>query len=170
MRVVLGSAVTKGSSPWHMSRTSGRRASTVDRVRTDRYGKGRRWQARYLDPDGRERTRTFDRKQDAARFLTTITADVLRGAYVDPDAGKVTFADFAGGWLAAQTFSESSREATELRLRLHAAEHFGQRELRMIRPSVIQSCVASRRTSRPPTCAPCSPTCPQCSTQQSTTD
>lgn len=116
-------------------------ARNVDgqRVRTDRYGTGRRWQARYLDPDGRERTRTFDRKQDAERFLATITTDMLRGAYVDPDAGRVTFADFAGRWLAAQTFSESSREATELRLRLHAAEHFGQCELRTIKPSVIQS-------------------------------
>lgn len=109
------------------------------RVRTDRYGKGRRWQARYLDPDSRERTRMFDRKQDAERFLASITADVLRGAYVDPGAGKVTFGEFAERWLAAQTFGESSREATELRLRLHAAEHFGQRELRAIKPSVIQS-------------------------------
>ena len=56
-----------------------------------RYGKGRRWQARYLDPEGRERTQMFDRKQDAERFLSTITAAVLRGAYVDPDAGRVTF-------------------------------------------------------------------------------
>ena len=59
---------------------------TVDgrRVRTVRHGKGSRWQARYHDPDGRERTRLFDRKQDAERFLATITADVIRGAYVDP--------------------------------------------------------------------------------------
>lgn len=114
---------------------------TVDgrRVRTVRHGKGSRWQARYHDPDGRERTRLFDRKQDAERFLATITADVIRGAYVDPDAGKVTFADFAERWLAAQTFTESSREATEIRLRLHAASHFGQRELRSIKPSVIQA-------------------------------
>lgn len=114
---------------------------TVDgrRVRTGRHGKGRRWQARYHDPDGRERSRSFDRKQDAERFLSTITADVLRGVYVDPDAGKVTFADFAERWLAAQTFSESSREATELRLRIHAASHFGQRELRNVKPSVIQA-------------------------------
>jgi integrase len=114
---------------------------TVDgrRVRTDRHGKGRRWQARYHDPDGRERTRTFDRKQDAERFVATITADVLRGVYVDPAAGKVTFAEFAERWLAAQTFAESSREATELRLRLHASGHFGQRELRNIKPSVIQA-------------------------------
>jgi integrase len=109
------------------------------RVRTDRYRRGSRWQARYHDPDGHERTRTFARKQDAERFVVTVRADVLRGAYVDPAAGKVTFAEFAERCLAAQTFDESSREATELRLRLHASRHFGQRELRSIRPSVIQA-------------------------------
>lgn len=81
-------------------------------VRTDRYGNAKRWQARYHDPDGRERTKDFDRKQDAECFLSTVTADVLRGASVDPNAGKVTFAEFAERWLTAQTFSESSMEAT----------------------------------------------------------
>ncbi|MEW6153557.1 MAG: hypothetical protein AB1673_06160 [Actinomycetota bacterium] len=64
---------------------------------------------------------------------------MLRGAYVDPAAGRVTFAESAERWLAAQTFDESSREATELRLRLHASRHFGHRELRSIKPSVIQA-------------------------------
>lgn len=109
------------------------------RVRTDRHGQGRRWRARYRDPDGGERSQMFTRKQDAERFLTTVTADVLRGAFVDPQAGKVTFADFAGRWLEAQTFTETTREATELRIRLHATRHFGQRELRAIKPSVIQA-------------------------------
>lgn len=109
------------------------------RVRTDRYGQGKRWRARYLDPAGNERSKTFARKQDAERFLTTVAADVLRGAYVDPDAGRITFAEFGSRWLDAQTFGASSREATELRLRLHACQHFGQRELRAIKPSVIQA-------------------------------
>jgi integrase len=124
-----------------MAHIQDRWETTVDgkRVRTDRFGQGKRWRARYLDPAGNERSKTFARKQDAERFLTTVAADVLRGAYVDPDAGKVTFAEFAGRWLEAQTFGDSSREATELRLRLHACQHFGQRELRAIKPSVIQA-------------------------------
>ena len=109
------------------------------RVRTARFGKGKRWQARYFDPDGNERARDFARKQDAERFLATITSDVLRGAYVDPDAGKVTFSSFVERWLEAQTFGESTREATELRLRLHAVPTLGARELRDLRPSVIQA-------------------------------
>lgn len=109
------------------------------RIRTARYGKGMRWQARYRDPDGRERTKDFARKYDAERFLTTVTSDVLRGSYVDPDAGKATFGDFAKRWLEAQTFGETTREATELRLRLHAVPVLGRRELRDVRPSVIQA-------------------------------
>ncbi|MCC5952984.1 MAG: phage integrase SAM-like domain-containing protein, partial [Acidimicrobiia bacterium] len=126
---------------------------TVDgeRVRTTRYGKGKRWQARYRDPDGHERTKDFARKADAERFLATITADVLRGAFVDPNAGKVTFADFAERWLEAQTFTESTREATELRLRLHAIGHFGQRELRSIKPSVIQAWIRGLQQKLAPT-------------------
>ncbi len=121
------------------------------RVRTGRYGKGKRWQARYHDPDGRERTKDFARKYDAERFLATVTADVLRGSYVDPDAGKVTFAEFAKRWLEAQTFGETTREATELRLRLHAVPVLGKRELREVRPSVLQAWLRGLQDQLAPT-------------------
>ncbi|MGH9040561.1 MAG: hypothetical protein ACRDZ3_10045, partial [Acidimicrobiia bacterium] len=118
---------------------------TVDgnRIRTDRYGQGMRWRVRYLDPDGHHRSKMFARKVDAERFLASVTTDMLRGAYVDPSAGKVTFADFAARWLESRTFGESSREATEVRLRVHAYPHLGRRQLRDLRPSVIQAWVRS---------------------------
>jgi hypothetical protein len=56
------------------------------RIRTERYGKGRRWLARYDDPDGRARSKTFARKLDAERFLATVETDKLCGTYLDPDA------------------------------------------------------------------------------------
>lgn len=121
------------------------------RVRTDRHGQGKRWRARYEDPDGNERSRMFARKQDAERFLTSITGDLLRGAYVDPDAGKTTFGDFAQRWLDAQTFGETSRRATELRLRLHATSHFGLREVRSIKPSLIQAWLRGLQKKLAPT-------------------
>ena len=37
--------------------------------RTVKHGKGRRWKARYLDPDGRERSKSFTRKADGEEFL-----------------------------------------------------------------------------------------------------
>ena len=126
---------------------------TVDgqRVRTARYGKGKRWQARYWDPEDNQRNKDFDRKQDAERFLAAMTSDVLRGTYVDPDAGRVTFRDFAKSWLASQTFTETTREATELRLRLHASAHFGDEQIRSIRPSAVQAWLRQLQKNLAPT-------------------
>jgi integrase len=108
------------------------------RVRTARYGKGDRWRARYLDPMGQERSRTFARKVDADRFLATVETDKLRGAYIDPNAGRVTFREYGEEWLAGRTFDESTREAVRSRLAVHVYPEFGDRELAAIRPSHIQ--------------------------------
>lgn len=57
-----------------------------------------RWQARYRGPDRRERSATFDRKVDAERWLSTQTADVTRGAWVDPALGRMTFREWCKRW------------------------------------------------------------------------
>ena len=50
-----------------------------------------RWRARYRGPDGRERSRTFERKADAERFLAEMQVAKNRGAWVDPRAGRIPF-------------------------------------------------------------------------------
>jgi integrase len=109
------------------------------KVPTARHGKGRRWDVRWRDDTGRQRHKAFDRKQEAETFLAQIQADLVRGTYTDPAAGKVTVRAYAESWLAAQTFDPSTREATELRLRLHILPELGGRELRTLRPSVVQA-------------------------------
>lgn len=37
-----------------------------------------RWRARYRDPTGRERSRTFNRRIDAERYLTQVESDFIR--------------------------------------------------------------------------------------------
>src|SRR4051794_21627261 len=90
-------------------------------------------------PSRRQRSRSFRRKVDAERFRSTVSADLVRGQYLDPDAGKVTFADYTTAWLAAQTFDASTGQAVELRLRLHALPVLGGKELRQVKPSMIQA-------------------------------
>jgi len=109
----------------------------------------RRWQARYRDPAGREKTKTFTRKVDAQRWLDEVTADMVTGRYVDPKAGRITLDVFARRWLDAQTFDESTREATERRLRLHILPTLGEIEIRNLRPSMIQAWLRSREDSAP---------------------
>ena len=55
-----------------------------------------RWQVRYVDPSGRERSKNFPRKSDAERFLVTIEADMLRGDWIDPRLSKITFEEWTG--------------------------------------------------------------------------
>jgi integrase len=96
------------------------------------------YRVRWRGPDGKERNKTFKRKVEADRFCAVVSADLVRGQYVDPDAGKVPFETYARKWLDAQTFEETTRVAVELRLRLHAFSTLGVRNLSDIQPSTIQ--------------------------------
>jgi integrase len=112
-----------------------------NRVPTPLCGRGLRYRVRYTDPDGRERSKSFpDRDKRAAEaFLVTVEADKLRGSYIDPQAGRISLRRYANDWLAAQTFDESTREATESRLRVHVYPYLGDRQLGAIRPSHVQA-------------------------------
>ena len=54
-----------------------------------------RWRARYRDPGGRSRSRTFDRKAEAERFLATTATDMHRGDWVDPKLRRARFDEWA---------------------------------------------------------------------------
>ncbi|GAA1142548.1 tyrosine-type recombinase/integrase [Ornithinicoccus hortensis] len=102
-----------------------------------------RYVVNYRDLDNRQRRKSFRRKGEAERFRNTVEADKLRGTYIDVDAGRVTFSEYAAEWLAGRTFEETTYEATELRLRLHVLPILGQMQLRQIKPSTIQRLIAS---------------------------
>ena len=68
----------------------------------DRRGKGR-WRARYRDPGGRERSRTFERKIDAQRWLMTVEVDKSRGTWVDPAHGRMPLGTWLDSWLMTQS-------------------------------------------------------------------
>lgn len=118
---------------WHTTeRGSGKR------VRSSRYGAGKRWQVRYRDPDGQSRNRSFDRKVDAERFLADLQHKLNRGAYVDERAGRISFADFASEWLERQVMQPTSRSALEARLRVHILPAWGTWPLVRITPAAVQ--------------------------------
>lgn len=127
-----------------MAKVADRWHKTVDgkKAQTDRYGKGKRWEARWRDPDGSQRKKSFDRQIDAQRFLTTVEADMLKGAYVDPKAGRVLFGDFAIKWVASQTVDDKTVEGLRSHLRAHLLPTFRDMELRSIRPSTVQQWLA----------------------------
>src|SRR6185369_13924687 len=83
------------------------------KVRTEQYGKGKRWRARWRDEAGTQRQHSFDTKVDAERHVATVQADMLRRTYVDPRAGIVTFRAYAERWRLSQVHETSSQRTIE---------------------------------------------------------
>lgn len=102
---------------------------------------GDRWQARWRDAAGVQHKANFARKGDAARHQATAVADIARGTYIDPRAGKITLAGYAPGVLAASPVDAPTRERAEIRWRLHILPALGAQPLGQLaaRPSLVQS-------------------------------
>ncbi len=111
-----------------------------------RANRGNRWEVRYRDPEGKQRSKLFDRKADAERFAATTAADMVRGAYVDPSAGKITFGQYAATWQAMQVHRRSTSEQVASHLANHVLPTFGHRPLAAIRPSEVQAWAKERAT------------------------
>lgn len=131
---------------WHKShpKPGEARCREHDQAPTADHGHGMRWQARWRDETGKQRKLNYARKADAERKVTAVKADMARGVYIDPSAGKVTLRAYAEQWLSGQTFDYSSREAVERRLKTHIYPQLGHIELRALRPSTIQAWLRGR--------------------------
>ncbi|MFJ9807111.1 tyrosine-type recombinase/integrase [Streptomyces sp. NPDC101158] len=119
------------------------------RVRTERYGSGLRYRARYIGPDGTEKSKSFPDKQKrlAELWLAETAADMSRGTYVDPRAGRTTFKSYTDRWLKGLTTELSSQIEIERRLRLHALPVIGPRPLDSFRPQHIRELLATLEAS-----------------------
>jgi integrase len=60
------------------------------------------WRAHYRTPSGAQRNKTFRRKVDAERFLSSVESAKVTGSYVDPALAKVTVGEWAETWSAGQ--------------------------------------------------------------------
>ncbi|WAU85027.1 site-specific integrase [Streptomyces sp. Qhu-G9] len=110
------------------------------RVKSDRHGSGLRYRARYIGPDGTEKSKSFPdgQKRLAEKWLSGIEADMSRGQYIDPRAGRLTVRQHAERWLASLTMDPSTFVSTETRIRLHVLPHLGSRSLDSLRPIHIR--------------------------------
>ncbi|MGW3266773.1 tyrosine-type recombinase/integrase [Streptomyces sp. NPDC001056] len=134
---------------WYKNET-GADGKTV-RVKADRHGTGLRYRARYVGPDGTEKSKSFRDKELrlAKQWLAQIEADMSRGQYVDPRTSRTTFRQYAERWVKTHTGEINSREAAERRLRLHAYPHIGSRPLGSFKPEHIRAWIAALEATVP---------------------
>lgn len=106
----------------------------------------RRWRARYRGPDGKERSRTFDRKVDAERFLVSVESDKLRGAWVDPRHGALLLQEWSARWLGTLVHVKPKTLAGyESLLRTCVLPMFGSVPLARIEQPAVAAWVAEMR-------------------------
>lgn len=112
----------------------------VTREKTILWGKGDRYKARYLDPDGTERSKTFpDRqKKQADDFLISIENDKLEGRYLDPRGSRVTFREQAENWIKGQSDDPATRSVLRSRLQSKILPVLGGVLVSKISPSTIR--------------------------------
>lgn len=103
-----------------------------------------KWRARWRDPDGRQRMRTFTRKGDAERFVATVRADVLRGTYIDT-SDRTTVAEYARRWAEGRVHRPSTASRVSRQIEVHiAGTRLGDRRLAAVLPSEVQAWVSER--------------------------
>jgi integrase len=98
-----------------------------------------RYDVVYRDPDGQQREKTYRLRRSADAFASTVEADKLRGQWIDPVAGRITFKEYAVAWVEMKTFDRSTRLAVETRMRVHVYPVIGKKQLRNIKPSTMQA-------------------------------
>jgi hypothetical protein len=75
-----------------------------------------RYRARYRDEAGKEHARHFVKKAQARRWPDEVTASVVRGDYVDPGAGKITFRNWFRRWSEVQNWVDGTADSAALSL------------------------------------------------------
>jgi hypothetical protein len=110
------------------------------------------WRANWRDPSGKQKAKTFKTKKAASGFLAEIETAKHRGVYVDPDAGKVRFGDFAARWLLGRQVEARTAERTLSYLRAHLLPRWGDVQLAQIDYMAVQEWVVQLGTkvARPP--------------------
>jgi integrase len=85
-----------------------------------------KYRARYRDPSGLQRCKTFGRSRDAERFLREIEVDVDRGRWIDPRGADMAVVDWAKEFmLLARRLAPSTQETYARDLKKYIIPRFG---------------------------------------------
>jgi hypothetical protein len=95
-----------------------------------------------LRPDGlmRPADGTFRTRTDAEVWLTRKEAEILNGDWINPDAGKVLFSQYATVWIEERSDLRPKTIALyRYLLRRHIAPHFESKSVAKIREAHVRS-------------------------------
>lgn len=107
-----------------------------------RNGRGKRWRARWVDDQGRERTESYARKVDAQGRIDAVSSDLHRGEYVDPRSGTQTFQTLAQRFAAGRAVKQKTASGEKSLLDSRILPRWGTVQLAHIVESDIRTWLA----------------------------
>ncbi len=100
----------------------------------------RGYRARYRDPLGEQRSKTFARKADAERFLIEMESDKACARWIDPRSAEMPVATWAEEFLRlCRRLSPTTLEAYRRDLRKYVLPRFGADRLGRIPPEEVEN-------------------------------
>ncbi|MFF3452889.1 hypothetical protein ACFYXH_00925 [Streptomyces sp. NPDC002730] len=103
---------------WHLARPpkeaepcTEHSSKTRSLVPSADHGKGKRWQVRWRDAAGEQQKENFAKRSQADTRAATIEADLARGLYVDPAAGRESFRSVGERWRTSAVHGMAPRRA-----------------------------------------------------------
>ena len=131
---------------WTVPNPNGTRPA---RVKGPRWGKGKRWLARWSGPDGRERSKAFASKNAATAHVSDVESQIRGGTYVGPS--KVTFEEYAREWLRRQVHQRPGTAAVaRARLESQPMRVLGPIPLQQITRADLQELVVVAKSELAP--------------------
>lgn len=110
------------------------------KVKTPRYGRGKRWVAIWHE-GGRRKSLSFDTEDGARAYLAKVTVDQAQGTHVSRH--RETVAEFGDRWVSEQLHQRpSSRAQMESRWRNHIRPKLGHLGLQEVAQEHVQRVVA----------------------------
>lgn len=103
------------------------------------------WQARYRDPSGRQRAKTFngkDAKKRADAFLDSTRDKVRTGSFVDIDRAQIHLDEWYAKWNATRRIEPNTQETADSVWLTHLQPHFGSWPLATIGNLDVEEWVA----------------------------
>lgn len=98
-----------------------------------------RWQVTYWNEGRSHSAGTFAAKADALAYLSTVEADLLRGAWIDPRAGQITLQTYGVQWLENRPdLAVRTVELYEYLLANHIFPTLGRSTLAGLSPSKVR--------------------------------
>lgn len=101
------------------------------------------YRARWRTPSGESRSKTFPRKIDAERHLTSVEHAKLTGGYIDPGRGRRTFGDWWQAWWPTRVdLRPSTLARDESYARNHVLPALGRVPLGQVDRTLLRTWVA----------------------------